>query len=425
MFKLKTLFSIILLLCPLLLQAQDKNNEEKVQDSIILPTDTISPGIERHQRIKTVDTSLEILTRHLKNLRQNAKQNSTAIQGLLQGKQIDNKTKYKLMKSNLIKVTKTYYLLNRKIIDLKSRTTSNNLDVFITSLNNPESKALGFSFNEKIIDLVKTVILKGKSRKSKRNEKIVNTTNSIIESPIFKSLVTLTPPLAIANSVMTFFHTLSINDKHINAKTLNKFEQELNKYVSYYTALNEANKKFKNGLDFNKDQLTMLQQNMFQHLQFTASALGFDPPQKKGGEPIGVTLNSYFLSFNQNNAEKFFDDLEKKYTKNGKLNYEQLLRENLSLKEANNQLEDLEMQSQRFENLYNEYFSLINSYHNQVNQALDLARENGLADKNIVKQKKQEFDNLEKQAITDMKASININELENNTENIKYRYKIF
>lgn len=429
MLKLKTLLSIILIMCPLLLQAQDTTSQ--AQDTTILKTDTLAPtnkitsNLEKGRQVNMPDTSIEKLKKRLKKIKQNARQNKTAIQGLLHGKQIDNKTKYKLMKSNLTKVARTYYLLNRKIIDLKSRTTSKNLDVFITSLNNPESKALGFSFNEKVMDLVKTVILKGKTRKSKRNEKIVSTTESIMSSPIFKSLVVLTPPLAIANSVMTFFHTLSVSDKHIDAETLHEFESKLNKYVSYYTALNQANKKFQNGLSFNNDQLNMLQKNMYNHLLFTASALGFDAPKRKGNEPYGVTLNRYFLTFNKESVEDFFNKLEKKYTKNGEIDYATLLRENMSLKEANNQLEDLESQTQRFENLFNEYFSLLNSYHSGVNKAMDLAISNGLAEKDLVKRKKEEFNGLEKQAIRDMKTSINLEELEKNTEGIKYRYKIF
>src|SRR5690625_2161323 len=321
MFKLKGLLLAILVVCPILLEAQDTSRIPK-QDSISInksdsTSDTIPRfDLENQKEMVYRDSLLDSLTEQIHSIKQNSRQNATAIHGLLQGKQIDNKTKYKLMKSNLISATKTYYLLNRKIIDLKSRTTSNNLDVFITSLNNPESKALGFSFSEKVVDLVKTVVLHGKAHKNKRNEKIINTTESIIKSPIFKSLVTLTPPLAIANSIMTFFHTLSINNKHIDIKTLNEFEKEMNKYVSYYTALNEANQKFQNGLNFNKDQLNMLQQNMYDHLLFTASALKLDPPKAKGGEQLGVTLNHYFLSFNQETTEKFFDKLEKKYTKN-------------------------------------------------------------------------------------------------------------
>ncbi|MGH2642405.1 MAG: hypothetical protein ACRDE2_00525 [Chitinophagaceae bacterium] len=399
------------------------------QDTTIAPNpnDTSISNEITQLQIKYKDTSLQRLLQQLKNVNESERQNSMAIQGLLQGKQIDNMTKYKLLKSNLINAVQTYYLLNKKIIDLKSRNTSNSLDVFITSLNNPESKALGFSFSERVIALVKNVILGGKADKSKRNEQILSTTESILNSPIFRGFTTLAPPLGIATSLMTFFHTLSINNKSINQKNLQDFETQLNKYVSYYTALNEGNQKFQYGLNFNKDQLNMLQQNLYNNLAFTASALGFTMPPRNANDPLGVTLNKFFLTFNQVNVESYFDQLEQKYTIPGtdKINYERLLRENMSLKEANNQLEDLVMQTKNFENLYNEYFTMLDNYYGTVISAMNIANTNGLADKSVVQEKQQEFTQLKNEAVSDTKTSIDIGELKNSTDNIKYRYKIF
>lgn len=421
----------LILFSTLSLEAQNTPaNPEPVtkKDTTIVPPPTDSVVVQELQqgKINYRDTALLRILGQFEEVSKNERENTTAIRGLLQGKQIDNRTKYNLMRNNLINATNTYYYLNKKLIDLKSRASTNNLDVFISSLNNPESKALGFSFSERIIDLVKNVVLNGRADKNKRNEGIINATQSILNSPIFKSFTALTPPLGIANSIMTFFHSVSVNNKAINENNLKKFEEELNKYVTYYTALNESNQKFEYGLNFNKDQLNMLQRNMFDHLSFTASALGFKPPQRSG-ENLGVTLNAYFTNFNKENVEKFFDELEKKYTTPGtdKIDYEKLLRENMSLKEANNQLEDLVMQTKRYENLYNEYFNLLDSYHSSVIEALNIATTNGLADKNLVKQKQNEFSTLKNEAVNDIKASINIAELQNNTDNIKYRYKIF
>lgn len=429
MYFRKAILLIASLLLSSVLWAQQDTTVMPQQDTAIVPSpnDTgISNEINQLQ-VKYKDTTLQRLLGQLKQVNENERQNSTAIQGLLQGKQVDNMTKYKLLKSNLINSVQTYYLLNKKIIDLKSRTTSNSLDVFITSLNNPESKALGFSFSERVISLVKNIILEGKAEKSKRGQKIVSTTESILNSPIFRGFSTLAPPLGIASSLMTFFQTLSVNNKSINQKDLKKFEVELDKYVAYYTALNEGNQKFQYGLSYNKDQLNTLQQNLYNNLAFTASALGFTMPQRNSDEPLGVTLNKFFLKFNQSNVENYFAQLEQKYTIPGtdKINYERLLRENMSLKEANNQLEDLVMQTKNFENLYSEYFTMLDNYYGTVIGAMNIANTNGLADKDVVKEKQQEFTQLKNEAISDTKASIDIGELKNSTDNIKYRYKIF
>ncbi len=380
---------------------------------------TVSPTI------KTQDTTIRHIIEELQRITDSDKQNSNYIQALLQGKELDNISKYELIKSNIINASETYYLLNKKIIDLKSRTTTNNLDVFITSLNNPESKALGFSLSDRIVDLVEKIILKNKSEKGDKNSKIVESTKSIINSPIFQSFTSLTPPLAIANSVMNFLHSVSVNNKQINQKSLQEFEKELNKYVVYYTALNDANQKFEYGLNFNKDQLGLLQENLFDHLSFTATSLKFPPPQK-GNQSLSATMNDYFFDFKKDKVIDFFNQLEAKYTgKNKRIDYESLLRENPNLKEVNNQLEDLVLQTKRFENLYNEYFTLLDSYYSKVNNSLKIAQDNGLAEKNVIDTKQAEFRNLKTEAVQEIQASINIRELYQNTEKIKYRYRIF
>lgn len=375
--------------------------------------------------IKTQDTTIRRIVEEMQRITDNDKTNSNAIQALLQGKEIDNMSKYDLIKNNITNASETYYLLNKKIIDLKSRTTTNNLDVFITSLNNPESKALGFSLSDRIVELVEKIILKNKGDKGEKNSKIVESTKSIINSPIFQSFTSLTPPLAIANSVMNFLHSVSVNNKQINQKSLQDFEKELNKYVVYYTALNDANQKFEYGLNFNKDQLSLLQDNLYDHLSFTATSLKFPAPQK-GNQPLSQTMNEYFFDFKKEKVIDYFNQLEAKYTsKNKRIDYESLLRENPNLKEVNNQLEDLVLQTKRFENLYNEYFTLLDSYYSKVNNSLKIAQDNGLADKSIIDTKQAEFRNLKTDAVQEIQASINIRELYTNTEKIKYRYRIF
>lgn len=389
------------------------------------PTDPNTELKNVMPQVRSQDTALRRIMEELQKIQASDQSNSSAIQGLLQGREIDNITKYQLIRNNIVYASETYYLLNKKIIDLKSRTTTNNLDVFITSLNNPESKELGFSLSDRIVELVEKVVLKGKKDKNDdKSNKIVESTKSIIASPIFQSFTSLTPPLAIANSVMNFLHSVSVNNKEINQQTLKEFEKELNKYVVYYTALNDANNKFEYGLNFNKDQLNLLHDNLYDHIMFTASALKFNLPQR-GNKSLGETLNDFFFDFKKEKVVLFFDDLETKYTKGKKIDYEALLRENPNLKEVNNQLEDLVLQTKRFENLYNEYFTLLDSYYGKVANALKIAQDNGLADKATIDAKQSEFRNLKDEAVKEIQASINIKELYNNTDKIKYRYRIF
>ncbi|RPD38068.1 hypothetical protein [Chitinophaga barathri] len=375
-------------------------------------------------QVRTADTTIKKILDDLQRVADSDKQNAKAIEQLSLGREFDNITKYELIKNNLIQASETYYLLNKKIIDLKSRTTTSNLDVFITSLNNPESKELGFSLSDRVVELVEKIILKGKSDKNERNTKLVESTKSIINSPIFKSFTSLTPPLAIASSVMNFLHSVSQSNKAINHKLLQEFEKELNKYVIYYNALNDANQKFEFGLNFNKDQLSLLQDNMYDHLAFTSNVLKMPLPAR-GNKTIAESLNEYFIEFRKDKVIDFFQKLETQYTKGNKVNYEALLKDNPNLKEANNQLEDLVLQTKRFENLYNEYFSLLDSYYTKVNHSLRLAQDNALAERSVVEAKQAEFRSLKDEAVKEIQASINMRELTLNVDKIKYRYRIF
>ncbi|MGN6511143.1 MAG: hypothetical protein ACTHLD_16890 [Chitinophaga sp.] len=389
------------------------------QDTTFKPLPEMRPP-----QIRTVDTTIKKIMEDLQRVADSDKQNAKAIEQLSLGRELDNITKYDLIKNNLIEASETYYLLNKKIIDLKSRTTTSNLDVFITSLNNPESKELGFSLSDRVVELVEKIVLKGKGDKNERNSKLVESTKSIINSPIFKSFTSLTPPLAIASSVMNFLHSVAQSNKAINTKLLQEFEKELNKYVIYYTALNDANQKFEFGLNFNKDQLSLLQDNMYDHLAFTSNVLKMPLPAR-GNKTIAESLNDYFITFKKDKVIEFFQKLEAQYTKGGKINYEVLLRDNPNLKEANNQLEDLVLQTKRFENLYNEYFSLLDSYYTKVNHSLRLAQDNALAEKSVVEAKQAEFRSLKDDAVKEIQASINMKELTLNVDKIKYRYRIF
>ena len=64
--------------------------------------------------IKNADTTIKKILDELQRVTDNDKQNSNAIQALLQGREIDNITKYELIKSNIVNASETYYLLNKK-----------------------------------------------------------------------------------------------------------------------------------------------------------------------------------------------------------------------------------------------------------------------------------------------------------------------
>src|ERR1041384_5933392 len=83
--------SILLLLaiCSLTVQAQD-------------------PELRSAPSIKTSDTTIKKILDELQRVTDSDKQNYTAIQALLQGREIDNRSKYELIRNNIINASETY-----------------------------------------------------------------------------------------------------------------------------------------------------------------------------------------------------------------------------------------------------------------------------------------------------------------------------
>jgi hypothetical protein len=274
--------------------------------------------------------------------------------------------------------------------------------------------------------MVTDILLEGKSLRSRKSKKIIASTNSILKSPIFRRVTSISPSLGMANSIMTFFRSEEVQ-KYINNKNLKNFEQQLNRYVTYYKALNGADSKFNQELTFREDQLSSLQVKLYYSLEFIGSPLGVEFPDTSEGKPIGEVLDNYFTRFTTEDVVQYFNKLEKKYTSDdqSKINYELLLRDNMRLKEVNNNLESLVLNGKKFENLYNSYLDLIDNYCTQVSATLDVAGNYEFATQEMVTREKNTLAGLKVSTTQAIQDSINIKALQTNLDQIKYQQKIF
>src|SRR5690348_14154473 len=78
--------------------------------------DTTAPNEMRQMQFKTTDTTVKHLLEQMQKVSDNDRQNAIAIQGLLQGKEVDNFTNNKFLKTNVINAPKTTYFLIKRII---------------------------------------------------------------------------------------------------------------------------------------------------------------------------------------------------------------------------------------------------------------------------------------------------------------------
>lgn len=373
------------------------------------------------QKLSSTDSLMQKLIKDFDSIQSLSNANSTSVSALLAGQELQSKAKYEIIKNNLINSTEMFELLSDKIIDLKSRNATQDFEKLIKDLNNPESKALGFSFNEKIIELVKTHINPTKKNLALR---IVETVEGITKSPIISSIPQLTPALSVASSAMNVIRSTGVVKNEVDHTKIEAFEKELSKYIEYYVALNDANQNLVFSVSKQRSELGLLHQKLYDQLLFFSKNLNYAYQPKNKEETINSYMNNYFKKFNKDWIEKYFSDLEKNNTKDGKIEYDVILASNSSLKEANNRLEELISLVNQFEFEYNDFFDFMQIYHSSIEKALDISVSKGIAEKAIVIEKKQEFLDKKTNSTSMIKDAIDIQELTDNRKNIKYSARI-
>lgn len=419
--RISTLFFLfVLLTTPWISKAQITDNGD-VSSQEIDTTISIPPVPIEH-----LDSSYRMVYDTIHAIQNSYKQNAVAIYHLLQGREVSNLSKYELVKSNLVSCAGTYLLLNKAINGLRSGFATDSLDLFVDSLNSPGNKELGVSFDERVVDLVKSIVLRGKTG-NKRSKRIIKSITFMVNDSLFKNGAKITPPVEIISSVMTLLRSTAIDDNRISPARLDKLEQELNKYVIYYAALSDGKQQFNYGLSVIKDELTTLQKNIYIQLRFIANNLDIPLSGWMTQNELSKSLDDFFVHFTKPYMQNYLEATEQKYTFAGtkQINYTRLLRENSQIKEINNQLDDLILQIKKFDNIDNEYFTLLDSYYAQIVKALNTASDSGLVSQQYIKIKQKQLAQLKVNEIKKTKDSVNLKGLITNTPYIKYRYKVF
>ncbi|MGJ1322503.1 hypothetical protein ACR780_07445 [Sphingobacterium faecium] len=364
------------------------------------------------------------LMKKIGDLEKQSVNNATSINALLTGKDLDATNKYLLIKQNLVNAVSAFQLLNSKINILKSKASSDKIDVFIKDLINPQSNALNFKFDEIIIRLVNENIQPKKKNLAKN---IIETISSISQSPIVTNIPTISPAVSVANSVLGLLRSTSIMNEQIDQPKIKAFELALNNYVQYYEALNEGNTGFTYNLTNQIHEINLLQSKLYDQVTFFAKTLNYPILPRISNEDLSTYLNNLFLGFNNLYIDKMFRDLEKSTINpiTNKLNYDaMLISNNGNLKDANNRLEEFIGLINQFEFQYNGYFNIYEFYNSKIVHALDVASTNKIADQTLINNKKNDFTALKSQAVIDIKSSLNLPELLLSKQTIKYTARI-
>ncbi len=319
------------------------------------------------------------------------------------------KGNYDIIENNMLNGADLFIELNRRINTLDALNQAQSYQSVITQLNNPTDASMGFSFQDKVKELLTQHI---KPRKSADKSKLLNYANALLQSPIVQGIPAVAPVVSIGTQLVSFVASFSAKDKNIDSEDLIKFKNELGGYTMYYTKLNEANTGFQvNTKDFNV-LISNLQNNLKDFVLLNAKEVAFETPEQKEGESSGDYLNRIFRIYNSRNIQSYLDRLKTHHAGVRGVDYEKML-SNTKLEIMNSRIEDVISMYKEFYNLYTRYLIMLETHNEETVKVMQLAIQLKLSQDD--KKAQDMIDKLNKnskESINRIKTSINIFELE-------------
>jgi hypothetical protein len=384
-------------------------------------------------KIIQLEREIQDLKTYRDNISGSLEVTNLALNDLIKDKQVSDQTKWISLRYSLVNSASLYRKLSDDIINLKSRVTDEDYQGFIKSMGSIEGGPLGFSFEEVIKESVNRI---GIFESKTRMDRFLEITNSIVASPIASGIPFVSQAVFASNSLLNVAYSSIMTEKKPDYAKMTKFENELNRYLVYFSALDKANMANQNS---NNDRIVLLenlQLELTSRVKKESVKLGFSLPDRNQNETIDAYSNRILASFSSENIDLYLRKVEQRYGRNGSAtNYAQLLQNESDLKYYANHISSVVDLSKRFLLYYDNFFEIADQYHIKVMEALDLANKNGIikAKKvNGVEQTPQQLYEGIRKSLTDkkiardngIKNSINISDLKQQLERAE-EYKLY
>ncbi len=291
--------------------------------------------------------------------------------------EINEESRYRIIKNNLLYSFEYFEMLNDRLNTLEAFNQLETYQGMLTDLNNPASESMGFSYNKKIMQIVDANLppLKKKGR-------FMEFAKLMLDNPVVKGVTSMTPVLNIGTSMFSYVASLGANEDKISAENLSNLKRDLDKYTSYYVRLNNANQTFSSSLNSFKVSNSNLHNKLREFVTKNLVESGFSPkiPQSEADNSASTQLNYLFSVYNRESAYRYMDEIEKKFTDKGKINYGKILEGNPQLVNMNKRTEEVIGMHKDFEFLFGQYIAMIDKNNQEMLAILDQAATDKLSD---------------------------------------------
>lgn len=289
-----------------------------------------------------------------------------------------SENEYKTIRNNIITTSSLYKDLNSKLINLKSRLTKDDYKSLVHSIGSMNNDKLGYSFNEVLIEIIKkNSLIKGKSKLNK----VIKIVNALCDSPTLSSFPVVSEALLVSNSLINLFHTNSLSKRKTDFTKIREFENDLNKYISFYSRFDEANNLMNSSIDKTLPILESLQKKLITLAKTEAQKLNIKIPEKTHNEKFDDYYNRIFSeNFTLDAVNIYLDGIEKKYTTSDdiKVDYSSLLSNEKELILFNNNIEKLTNIAAKYFYECDRYFTISTESQNILINSLEIAKSNGI-----------------------------------------------
>ncbi len=308
--------------------------------------------------LKNRSKQINLLSSDLGLYKETVEKNDAIVKGVSRRVELTDEARYKMIRTNLIHSAEFFEVLNDRLNTLYAINQVESYRTMLNSLNNPADETLGFSYNDKVMQIMEKKLI---SKNDKGGQKILNIANMLLQDPVVNTIATATPVINIATSVLGFVSGIAAQRKDIDEKDVREFKDELEKYTMYYAKLNLVNARFANNIDSYQVQTTNLHDRLTEYVNLHAKELKFNVQLKEpeGNATNGEYLLGVFRAYNKTAVTSYFDKMENEFGRGGKVDYSKLMSKYPHIMEANKKIEDVIYLYKEFDYLYGQYISMI------------------------------------------------------------------
>lgn len=318
----------------------------------------------------TYRDSLDLLRRQYMELSQHVQWQGQMIRELRERRRATARTQYERHVQSIRQTVLFCEQSTRSLQAIQNSIAGSYYFNAISSLHNPTNQELGFSLKEATIRLAQEKVF-SRVKRFKKGARLIALMQHIFDSPLSQAVSEVIPTVHYFQSVTQLIYKAAFEEEDIAMSDLKAFEEELQKYLRHYEALSEANRDFQQNLSNLRVRTQALHQLLLEFVRRQSSALH---PEKRD-EIAQLSLHALITSYYQySHVDSLIRNIEASYVANEVIQYEPLANDARLVYPVIG-IQKVHQIDQELEALYREYLSLLDGYHQAIEEILHNSRQ--------------------------------------------------